>query len=165
MITREQVKGAIECRWRLRQIIICGIIWLGVVAMAAIVELLMGIGENVRISLQVTGVFALVYGVMILPFFVYSLWQYLTIIKNWQRYELHEVTLNNPSISYAYRRSVYYTVGFLAEDGELTVCKTRPIWSSAFYAAYAVEDYHDKKVDVLYDPKADRLVVLGLSWQ
>ena len=164
MITKEQVKNSLEAKWRLHQAKVYLALWGVVTAVMFFISLCYAAAEGMLdAGLWATGIMALVYGVVFLPFVAFSYWKYLQIIRNWEKYEVHTVMLDQPGTSYMYKRSVYYTVKFQAKDGAFVTADTKPLWSSAAFAFCRLEEYNNKKIRILYDPEADAVVVCDLA--
>ncbi|MDE6656376.1 MAG: hypothetical protein K2J85_05220, partial [Anaeroplasmataceae bacterium] len=56
----------------------------------------------------------------------------------------------------------YYTVRFQTNDGKNISADTKPLWSSSFWT-FPIEEYNNKKVEILYYKEEDRVIVLGLK--
>ena len=164
MITRDQVKNSMEARWRRHQTKQYMVAF-GIVAVVSLMMSLVRAASKGMLDLALwgAGVTVAIYVVIFLPFPVYAYWKYLQIVKNWERYEIHTVTLDRPGTSHLYNRSVFYTVYFTSNSGKRVAADTRPLWSSAAFSPYQLDEYNNKKVRVLYDPFREEVIVLDLA--
>ena len=164
MITKEQVKGSLEANWRLHQAKLYLVVLAIVAAVSLLVSLLGAAAKGMLdAALWAGGISALIYSVVILPFSAFSYCKYLRIVNRWEKYESYTVTLDRPGTSYLYNRSVYYTVRFRTDSGKEVTADTMPLWSSAAFALYQLEEYNNKKIRILYDPEEERVVVWDLA--
>lgn len=164
MVTKEQVKGSAEARWRLNQIKMYGITLLVVAFLVAAFTLIRSTDTvHIGILWESYGITMAILACVLLPFILFDLWHYAKIVIGWQHYERYTVLLDRPGTSGIYRGAVYYTVTFTAKDGETVTMDTKPLWSSGVFALFRLEEYNNKQVDILYDPNQGRIVVLGLA--
>ena len=162
MITKEQVKGSLEANWRLHQAKVYLVLWGILTAVMFFISFCYAAAKGMPdAALWASGILALVYAAVFLPFSGVSYCKYLRIINRWEKYESYTVTLDRPGTSYFYNRSVYYTVRFHTESGKEVTADTMPLWSGAAFALYQLEDYNNKKIRILYDPEEEKIVVLG----
>lgn len=161
MVTKEQVKGSAEARWRLNQIKIYGITLLVVAFLVAAFTLIRST-DTVHIGSlwESYGITMAILACVLLPFIIFDLWHYAKIVLNWQHYDRVTALLNKPVV---HRGAVSYTVTFAGKDGETVTMDTKPLWSSGMFALFRLEEYNNKQVDILYDPFQGRIVVLGLA--
>lgn len=153
-----------EARWRRHQAKLYMVVF-GIVAVVSLMMSLVRAASKGMLDLALwgAGVTVAIYVVIFLPFPVYAYWKYLQIVKNWECYEIHTVTLDRPGTSHLYNRSIYYTVCFTSNSGKRVTADTRPLWSSAAFALYQLEEYNNKKIRILYDPEEERVVVWDLA--
>ncbi len=162
--TREEIKKSIECKWRKSQIFftlgILGIIFL-ISIMAA---LYVGLKTNDFSMMLSVLLSAFLFPAIILgPMIVYYLYQYFKIIRKYSKYESYEVLLDRPSTSWYYRGAVYYTVSFVTADNIRKVLDTNPLFSSALFSSVDLNEYNNKKINILYDSDAEKVICIGLN--
>lgn len=159
MVTREDVKNAIEYKWRGSQ----WKLYLSVWAVMLVISPVLGLTRNVSIELLLSyiGIVAAVYSVLWIPFVAYPLWRQWEMLRRREHYRRYEVKLCNPITSWVYKGAVGYRVVFRTEDGETLVRETKPLFSSRALATFQLDDYNNKTVDIFYDSEKDTVILVG----
>lgn len=161
MVTKKRVMGSLECRWRLRYILMISIAW----------ALTAGLGEmNMRWVLansrvpQATWPYHVITGTVLGISLVYHLVQYIRLVAGWQRYELCTAKLDEPVAPLWYRvHLIGFNVLFEAQ-GKYKILKTRGMWMARdrwIFPNYPLSEYNNRKVELLYDSQRERIIVLG----
>ena len=160
MGTREQIKNALEYKWRMHQCKSYLVIW-GVMLVLALIGGFSGSVkmQSVQDGLLISSVATAIFSVPLLPMAIYPLVQIRLLMKRAEQCSVHRVKLDRPATSVMYRGAVYYIVEF-EDNGEWLSRDTKPLWSSNSYA-FPLEEYNNKEVDVLYDRDWDQIFVLG----
>ena len=166
MLTKEIIKNSLDAKWRKRQmriwLVITGI-YIGVILFSALIAAAKH--GDLFLSLQITGIYAVIMLLVIAPFLIYNIWCYYSLLKDPEEYEAYEVMLDKPETSYLYRGAIYYTVRFTDKNGNGIVRDTRPLWSSGIFDPCQLADYNNKKVFVAYRESTDTLIVLGKDYK
>lgn len=174
MYSKSEVMHCLECRWRKKQIKL-DLGFLGFIAAVCVIfglfEMVMHLDDFANypdlfwiIPTSIVGFFCFLF-LFFLPFIIYFYYDYKKILKLSEQSEVYEVLLDHPSTSYSYRRAVYYTVRFQTNERENITADTKPLWSSSIWV-FSIEEYNNKKVEILYNKEEDRVIVLGLKdWQ
>ena len=159
--TKEQLKNSVEYQW---QMWYCKMsIWIFLVLFVAttIVPIAEGIAnpESVLLGFVVWLCMMAFIAIVCLciSLFYYCKARYL--LKNYQDFSCHEVTLNNICTSYGYRGAVYYVVDVEIE-GQHKQVPTNPYFSSLRFSKFTCQDYNNKKVVGLYDEKRNKFYVV-----
>ncbi|MBO5480811.1 MAG: hypothetical protein J6A63_06465 [Clostridia bacterium] len=101
------------------------------------------------------------YGLLFLGFILFHLFKNKYFIKNYKNFQCFEVTLDSVSTSYAYRRSIYYTVQIT--DGEhVKQVDTNPYFSSSIFAKFSPADFNNKRVVGLYDSSMEKFYIITI---
>ncbi|MDE6660814.1 MAG: hypothetical protein K2J93_03190 [Anaeroplasmataceae bacterium] len=171
MYSREELKQCLECRWRKKQIKL-DLMLLGILAAVFLVfglfELILHLDDykdypDLLWILPTTLVgFLLLIFLFILPWMIYTYTDYKKVLKLSEQAELYDVILDHPSTSWGYRGAVYYTVRFQTNDRENITADTKPLWSS-LPGVFPIEEYNNKKIEILYHKEENRVIVLGLK--
>lgn len=157
MVTREEVKDSVEYEWRGLQWrygigILVFVMVLGYVLMALV-------SRTFRIDLASYGFIVAAFAVFLVPFILHAVYQQRMLLRGIQQYQRYQVRLCN-AVTCAYNSRIYaYHVGFQTEEGELAVLKTKPIFSNHLHLPFSFHDFHDKKVEIFYDPEKERIIV------
>lgn len=157
MLTKDIVKNSMEAKWRKEQlklyIVIPGIFLL----FLAFVGLFAGLQHgDFALSLEITGIVVLVFGLMFLPFVLFALYKYRALFQNLNDYEIYEVRLDHPGTSYWYRGAIYYTVTIETKAGYKV-----PLWYGGAFASFRLDEYNNKKIKIAYNEQTDEMMVLG----
>ena len=120
------------------------------------------VGNSLRISVEIFGILAAVFSAVFLPFVLYYIHAWRDLFRDCEDYVLCDAVLDRPGTSWYYRGAVYYTVTVQLPDGRTFRRDTMPLWSGALFADHPLEKYNNKRIDLLYDPHRDRVIVLGL---
>lgn len=160
MVTKEDVKNAIEYKWRGSQWKLYLLIW----ALVFLVAPIVGLTKNVSadILLEAFAVVVVLYSLIFAPIVAYPLWRQWEMLHRCGCYQRYRVKLCTPITSWHYNRAVGYRVVFQTESGETVVRDTRPLFSSSALATFQLEDYNNKTVEVYYDPEKDKVILAGL---
>lgn len=163
---RETVKAGMECRWRLRQMKYYGLVVPCIFLLALILSFSFSfkpeyswelVGEVLGgVLLYCVGIYALV----ILPFFLYSLYRYLHLLKNYHKYSLHTVVLDKPHTSALYRGAVYFSVSVSDSAGSKIWVDTSPLFSDAIFSSFTLDEYAGKSVRVLCDEEMSKVYLI-----
>ena len=163
MLTKEMVKNSIEAKWRKNQMSLHGVIALIIFVVIFFSTLVAGLQHgDILLALEVSGIVILIYALLFGCFILYYAYKYFTLFKDLERYEIYEVILDKPSTSYLYRGAIYYTVSFTTNKKETITQDTKPFWSSAVFAAFQLEEYNNKKIEIAYNPETEIMITLGL---
>ena len=162
MLTKEEVKNALEAKWRKKQIIL----WTVAVGIWILFLFLVGLYTAFSVgdflmSFEIVGLVSLCCLALFAPFILFYIYKYVKLFCNLSDYEVYEVMLDKPSTSYWYRGAIYYTVTVPLEQNRFVEVNTVPLWSSGAFASCSLEDYNNKKIRVAYDKGQGRLLVLG----
>ena len=159
MVTRSMVKDTMEYHWRGQQ----WKLYLVVLALVAVVTTLINVPnlKNSGASLEVLLWSNLVYVLVFLPFVLYHVFRQWQLLWRCDHYQKYSVKLCNPVTSMLYKHAVYYRVIFRTETGENLVRNTSPVFSSAAFAVFLLEDYNNKTVDIYYDEEKDKVILVG----
>ena len=103
--------------------------------------------------------FSTVYSLIFIPIIIYYGYKMNYLVKNYSKFYMYEVVLNEVSTSYFYRGAVYYCVKF-EHNGKSIYVHTSPCFSSHFLSKIKLEEYNNKKVMVLYDSDLDKVYVI-----
>ena len=162
MLTKDMVAASMEAKWRKDQlkmyIVIPGIFLLFIGFVGVISGLQHG---DFALSLEITGIVVLVFGLMFLPFVLFAMYKYRALFQNLNDYEIYEVRLDHPGTSYWYRGAIYYTVTIETKDGYRVSADTKPLWSGAMFASFRLDEYNNKKIRIAYNEQTDEMMVLG----
>lgn len=164
MVTRKQVMGSLECQWRLRSILLTVLAW---ALVAGFGEICIGLSLSRTSVPQFSGIYQTIAGIMLGIPLVYHLVQYILLVTGWHRYELCEAKLEDPVAPVWPMWHVENTLGFevqLAVQGRYMILKTRRMWMARdhwIYPYYPLSEYNNRKVELLYDSKRERIIVLG----
>ena len=165
MLTNEKLKSSISAKWHIHNIssyTAVMVIFLGIMlSIASYASLIRE--ENFSYVLHITGIVFLFFLIPILPFIVYEIHKYRSLLKDIEKYELCEAKLDRPSTSSFARGAVYYTVSFTTADGEQITTDTKSMWSSSIFAKNQLEKYNNKTVTLAYDKENNRLIVIELK--
>lgn len=160
MVSRSMVKDTMEYQWRGQQwklyLVIFGVVML-FTPMVSLFQSTTGIEDFLPAML----ISAAIYGVIFLPAVLYPMFRQWQLLQRCDHYRKYSVKLCNPVTSMLYKGAVYYRVVFQTEDGETVVCNTSPMFSSAIFAAFVLEDYNNKTVDIYYDEEKHKVILVG----
>lgn len=166
MLTKEEAKSVLECRWRLKQASNYLFIWAVVAVLTLPFVLYKSVGSNPDYLGLGFGVWAGVmclYGIPLLAMAAYSYWQYTRIRKHFYTFRKYRVRLDHPGTSWMYKGAIYYTVTFCGEDGQQITMDTKPLWTSRGLDPIPLEDYNNQEVTILFDPQGEQVIVVGLA--
>lgn len=173
MYSPNELKHSLECRWRKKQIkLYLGILIFvfGICILFGCLTIVIHLDELLEDKMLLLNIFLTTLGILgvtclcLVPFLIYSFNDYRKIIKLAENSTLHEVVLDHPSVSFNYRGAVYYTVHFQTQDNHSISLETKPLWSNFWF--FPIEEYNNKKVEILYNKELNRVIVLGLKgWQ
>ncbi len=168
MVTREEVKNAMEYQWRGSQVKTYLGLWAGILLFTLVVMVFtIAVGDakwdaqGLGILGTVMAVMIGVYSLVILPFALYCAYKQWEMAKNCGRYQKYRVKLDEPNTSWMYRGAVEYRVVFQPESGGKIARYTRPLFSSAFFSRFPLSDYNNKTVEIFYDPELDTVILAG----
>ncbi len=166
MVTNEEVKNAMEYKWRRNQAKLLLILWAAILLIYLVVLVLSNARSGWdRLSLEITGtamaVVTLLYSSVMAPFCMYYVYKRQEMVRNCGRYEKHRVKLDMPETSWFYRQSVAYRVHIKTADGKVVERTTKPLFSSSAFADFPLSDYNNKTVEVFYDPENDTVILSG----
>ena len=165
MVTKEDVKNAIEYKWRGSQWKLYLVIMVLILFLIPVLAIAKGTDlpaeDRTEILLSAIGFVAVLYGVCFVPVIVYPVWRQWEMLHRCGCYQRYRVKLCNPVNSWSYRRAVGYRVAFQTETGETVVQDPRPLFSSSALATFQLEDYNNKTVDIFYDPEKDKVILVG----
>lgn len=159
----ERIFSSVEYRWRIQQAKSYGVFWLLVTVVIMLFMLGKGASDNMGAALIAGGILSGVFGVVFAILAAKSLGQNKKLIKNYDRYVLYSVQLDTPVVSKSYRRFAYFVLRFNDNEGTQVICQTNPIFGLADGQLFTLAEYRDQIVDVLYDPRQNKVYVLGLS--
>ncbi len=168
MVTKEEVKNAIEYKWRGKQVKTYLILWAVLLLTFLVVMVCTTITGDMRWNdraLEILGsVMAVVgslYSLAVLPFALYSAYRQWEMLRNCGRFERYWVKLDEPNTSWNYRQAVGYRVVFTSENGEKLARYTKPLFSSSAFSGFQLADYNNKTVEIFYDPDQDQVILAG----
>ena len=121
-----------------------------------------GANDNMAAALLTGGILSGVFGVVFAILAANSLGKNKFLVKNYDRFEAYCVLLDTPVVSKSYRRFSYFVLRFNDKDGNQVICQTNPIFGLSETELFPIGEYRDKMVDVLYDPKHNKVYILGL---
>lgn len=159
MVTREDVKNAMEYRWRGSQWKLYIAVWAVISVVSPVIGLVNGSAPEDLVG--TAGILAAMYFAFLMPFAGYALWRQWEMLRRCEHYQRYQVKLCNPVTSWVYKGAVGYRVVFRTEDGETVVRETKPLFSSRALATFQLEDYNNKTVDIFYDSEKDRVILAG----
>lgn len=159
--TKEEIQNSVEYRWRksLRNRTLA--LWGVIAGITIFMALFMGLTRDLEmlwISLCVGLGLSVLYGVVCLPFAIYYGCQMRRLVKHYPEWTAHEAVLDMLSVSYAYKRSMYYTVK-ITEGGKTRKVCTHACFGGA-YSAFPVEEYSNQRVVGVYDEEKDVFYVV-----
>ncbi len=159
--TMDEIKNSVEFQWRKSQIRSSLGIWFIIAILTSIIPIIVGVRDFEFLGVSiVTWLCAIGFlGLFFLSsaLFYYNKIRYL--LKNYQRFNSHEVILDKVSTSYAYRRAIYYTVT-VHDEGVSKNVATNPYFSSSFMSKFTCEDFNNKKVVGLYDDERNKFYIV-----
>ena len=159
----ERIFSSVEYRWRVQQAKSYGVFWLLVTVVIMVVMLGRGVGGNIGVSLLVGGILSVIFGIGFGILAVKSLTKNKKVVKNYERYVLYSVLLDTPVRSKSYRRFAYFVLRFNDKEGSQIICQTNPIFGVGEADLFPLQEYRDQYVDILYDPKRNKVYVLGFT--
>lgn len=165
MLTKEEAKSVLECKWRLKQVNTYLIAWTLAAGLTLPFALFKSVGSNhdyLGLGFGIWAGMMCLYGIPLLAVALYSYWQYTRIRKHFHSFRQYRVRLDHPGTSWMYKGAVYYTVSFRAEDGQYITMDTKPLWSTRGLDPIPLEDYNNQEVTILYDPQMEQVIVVGL---
>lgn len=161
MVTKKQVMGSLECQWRLRHILLTALAW---ALVAGLEEMYIHWRLSQTSVPQLTWLYHAIAGIMLGIPLVYHLVQYILLVAGWHRYELCEAKLEDPVAPvWHLEHLIGFKVLFEAQ-GQYMVLKTRGMWMARdhwIFPHYPLSEYNNRKVQLLYDSKRERIIVLG----
>lgn len=166
-MSKDKLKNSIDAKWRVHQVKVFLYFSLFILVVIILVSLFgivshsESLTDYFEVFIQTVGVTVLVYALFLAPFIIYYLYKYFKIINNQSEYEIYTVTLDNPTTSYFYRGAIYYTVKFTRGSGNKVTLDTKPCFSSGIFSKFPLEEYNNKKVEIIYYPDLDEIIVLG----
>jgi hypothetical protein len=149
MVTKKMMKDSLEGQWRKSHI---RFFLIGCIVILLLALLFWWVIPNGEGEILAT---AIVYGPVLLVFSIsllYELIRYYLLFVDSEQYEVYEVSLNRPRISYFYRSRVYFDVLIKTNKEQYYVRKTKPVFSV---------DYANTKARIAYNEDKDKLIVLG----
>lgn len=149
MVTKRMIKESLEGQWRKSHIRFYLIGCIVVLFLALLFWWIIPKGDGERLAT------AIVYGPVLLAFLIsllYELIRYYLLFTDLEHYEVYEVSLNRPTISYFYRSCVYCDVLIKTNKEQYYVRKTKPVFSV---------EYTNTKARIAYNEDKDKLIVLG----
>lgn len=168
MVTKEEVKNAMEYKWRGSQVKFYLMLWAVLLVVWSTVVLFSMVTNGSdwdTQSLEILGitmaVFAGVYSLVFLPSCLYSAYKQWEMLHACGRYQRYRVRLDTPETAWLYNRSVAYRVRFKTEEGDTVTGTTKPLFSSSPFAKYDLNDYNNKEVEIFYDPRQNDVILVG----
>lgn len=160
-LTKEDIKNSVAYQWRKSTLkwmlfALCAIALLMTLTMLATNP---GDMEYVRWSLKYGMVVTVVYVALFAPFALYHGYKMRYLLKNYEKFGVYEVMLDQVSTSYSRRGACYYTVT-IRYDGQTRKACTQPYFPSRIFAQFPLEEYNNQKVIGLYDDRLDKFYVL-----
>ncbi len=162
MVTKEEVKNAMEYKWRGDQVKTYLCLWGGILLFMAVAMVGSTVARGVRdwsLLGTVMAVVGGVYSLAILPFAFYAGYRQWEMLRNCARFEKYRVKLDEPSTSWSYRQSISYRVVF-EREGKIAR-QTKPVVSGSAFSQFPLSDYNNKTVDIFYDPERDEVILAG----
>ncbi len=153
------VKKSLEYRWRKQILCICGIIALVGVVCTPLLSISIGSGSRIpgRASFRII-LSALI--ISVLPFVIFHGYKMGQLCNRWKDLPAYSVRLEVPTLSYFYKRTLYYQVSFVREDRKRVTTRTSPIFQSGPLAKFKVGDYNNQEVWILYDEEKNRAYLI-----
>lgn len=163
-LKRETVRASMEVRWRLSQMKL----YAGSFLMVAALSLVIGCfsmmdyrgDDSLHMLGLVVGILTITYGLVFMPFLLYSFFCYRHLLKHFGAYSVYVVTLDRPHTSMGYRGCVYFTVSFTGEDGQNVTADTHPLFSDAIFSHFTLDEYANQRVRILYDREARHIYLI-----
>lgn len=159
-ITKEDIINSVEVLWRKSQIKFLLTLWL-IISCISVLPFILTV-DNLDFFLTGLLVWIIligVYGIIFGSYALYHLFKIKYILKNYTKFSVHEVCLDNFSTSYMYRRSVYYTVRINTEGTNVSV-DTNPYFSNSINAKFTPNNFNNKKVIGLYDAENAKFYIV-----
>ncbi len=149
MVTKKMVKDSLEGEWRKSNIRFSLIGCIVALLLSLLFWWIIPKGEGELLAT------AIIYGPILLYFaflLLYNLIRCYLLFVDLEQYEVYEVSLNRPTMSYWYRNHVYFDVLIKTNKGQYYVRKTKPVFSV---------EYTNTKARIAYNEDKDKLIVLG----
>lgn len=159
---KETVKSGMECRWRMRQVKTYGSLFLIIPLFTLLIAIFTATGTTFdsttvwEVIGWTIGYMTILYGIIFLPFVLYSLYRYWELVINYQKCAAHTVVLSQPHISMLYKNAVYFTVS-IAGHG---TADTSPLFSDSWFSIFPLDEYAGKSVRVLYDKEKGKVYLI-----
>ncbi len=168
MVTKEEVKNAVEYKWRGNQVKTYLVLWAAILLLFPVcmaVSLVLSGFEWDAQGLGILGtalaVVAGVYSLAVLPFAVYAAYCQWQMLQHCKSYERHWVKLDEPNTSWNYRQAIGYRVVFEREGKGKIARYTKPVFSGSAFSQFPLSDYNNKTVEIFYDPERDEVILVG----
>lgn len=149
MVTKKMVKDSLEGEWRRYQIrgslIGCIVCFLFALLFWCVMP---NNEETIWGILIFCGPFFLAFALSLLC----ELIKYFLLFVDLEQYEIYEVSLDHPNMSYWYRYQVSFDVLIKTNKGQYYVRKTKHVFSV---------EYTNTKARIAYNEAKDKLIVLG----
>ena len=160
-LSKEEIKLSVDYIWRKHLFKTHLIIWGAIELCILFLSTVRGLfdREVLEIGLSIFAMFSTVYSLIFIPIIIYYGYKMNYLVKNYSKFYMYEVVLNEVSTSYFYRGAVYYCVKF-EHNGKSIYVHTSPCFSSHFLSKIKLEEYNNKKVMVLYDSDLDKVYVI-----
>lgn len=160
-LSKEEIKLSVDYIWRKHLFKTHLIIWGAIELCTLFLSTVRGLfdREVLEIGLSIFAMLSTVYSLIFIPIIIYYGYKMNYLVKNYNKFYMYEVVLNEVSTSYFYRGAVYYCVKF-EHNGKSIYVHTSPCFSSHFLSKIKLEEYNNKKVMVLYDSDLDKVYVI-----
>lgn len=159
----EEIKNSVEYQWRKQQIHILLAAGL-LIAVSTLCVLLIAMSN----ALELLGFYMLIWlcymafvWLIIGGFVLFYCSKNRYFLKNYKNFNAYEVVLDNVSVSYAYKSSVYYTVK-IVDNGITKAVTTNPYFSNSCFSKFSPEAFNNKKVIGFYDGNKEKFYILKM---
>lgn len=157
----ERIFSSVEYRWRVQQAKSYGVFWL--LVSVVIMVIMFSRGTSFVASLLTGAIVSAVFGIAFVFMILKSLMKNKMLVKNYDRFDTYSVLLDTPVASKTYRRFSSFVLRFDDKNGSQVICQTNPIFGLSDTELFPLAEYRDQYVDVLYDPKSNKVYVIGIT--
>ena len=155
----DNIKNSIEYKYRIYQIKALLLIGLIIIILSLCPSIFILFKYQVFDSLYFLLLLPIIFVLLIfLPFIIYYYIKARYLINNNQNFILAEAILDNPSTSFLYSRSVYFSLNITIDNKTITV-DTNPLFSTGLFSFLDLSECNNKKVVVFYDKNKDKAYV------
>ena len=161
-LTNDDIKQSIDYQWRMHQanisFLILGIIMLFILLSPIFTLLKYPLESDFSVILWTYLSLTLFYLVLFLPIPLYQIIKAKSLLKNYKSYIKVAVMLDQPSTSFLYKGSIYYSVK-IKENDVNNVVDTKPYFSSSLLSKFDMKSYNNIEVIGLYDKEKNKIFI------